>query len=147
MATLQLNVQYFQDSTPAEVPCREENFVVRELDFALPVEQTALVLIDLWNVHHIDSWIERAEAVTKEVIAPLIGRARECGLTIVQAPSPGVLANFPDKYEVYQGCTPEPEPGPPPAWPPTEFRSRQGRMTVSGGRATKSQASVPIGKA
>ena len=66
MATLQLNVQYFQDSTPAEVPCREENFVVRELDFALPVEQTALVLIDLWNVHHIDSWIERAEAVTKE---------------------------------------------------------------------------------
>ena len=126
MATLQLNVQYFQDSTPAEVPCREENFVVRELDFTLPVEQTALVLIDLWNVHHIDSWIERAEAVTKEVIAPLIGRARECGLTIVQAPSPGVLANFPDKYEVYQGCTPEPEPGPPPAWPPTEFRSRQG---------------------
>ena len=111
MATLQLNVQYFQDSTPAEVPCREENFVVRELDFALPVEQTALVLIDLWNVHHIDSWIERAEAVTKEVIAPLIGRARECGLTIVQAPSPGVLANFPDKYEVYQGCTPEPAAG------------------------------------
>ena len=126
MATLQLNVQYFQDSTPASVPCREENFVVRELDFALPVEQTALVLIDLWNVHHIDSWIERAEAVTKEAIAPLIGRARECGLTIVQAPSPGVLANFPDKYEVYQGCTPEPEPGPPPAWPPAEFRSRQG---------------------
>ena len=100
MATLQLKVQYFQDSTPPEVPCREENFVVRELDFALPVEQTALVLIDLWNVHHIDSWIERAEAVTKEVIAPLIGRAREYGLTIVQAPSPGVLANFPDKYEV-----------------------------------------------
>ena len=39
MATLQLKVQYFQDSTPTEVPCREENFVVRELDFALPVEQ------------------------------------------------------------------------------------------------------------
>ena len=47
---------------------------MRELDFALPIGQTALVLIDLWNVHHIDSWIERAEAVTKEVIAPLIGR-------------------------------------------------------------------------
>ena len=122
MATLQLKVQYFQDSTPEEVPCREENFVVRELDFALPVEQTALVLIDLWNVHHIDSWIERAEAVTKEVIAPLIGQARKCGLTIVQAPSPGVLDNFPDKYEVYQGYTPEPEPGPVPNWPPVEFR-------------------------
>ena len=67
MATLQLKVQYFQDSTPTSVSCREENFVVRELDFALPVEQTALVLIDLWNVHHIDSWIERAEAMTKEV--------------------------------------------------------------------------------
>ena len=130
MATLQLKVQYFQDSTPTSVPCREENFVVRELDFALPVEQTALVLIDLWNVHHIDSWIERAEAVTTEVIAPLIGRARECGLTIVQAPSPGVLANFPDKYEVYQGCTPEPEPGPPQSWPPAEFRNRQGDVCL-----------------
>ena len=94
MATLQLKVQYFQDSTPQDVPCREENFTVRELSFALPVEQTALVLIDLWNVHHIDSWIERAEAVTRDIIAPLIGRARDSGLTIVQAPSPGVLANF-----------------------------------------------------
>ena len=37
-----------------------------------------------------------------------------------------MLANFPDKYEVYQGCTPEPEPGPVPSWPPAEFRNRQG---------------------
>ena len=59
MATLQLHVQYFQDSTPLDVPCREENFAIRALDFSLPVEQTALVLIDLWNVHHIASWVER----------------------------------------------------------------------------------------
>ena len=39
MATLQLKVQYFQDSTPEEVPCREENFVVRELELR-PASQT-----------------------------------------------------------------------------------------------------------
>ena len=147
MATLQLKVQYFQDSTPKEVPCREENFVVRELEFALPVEQTALVLVDLWNVHHIDSWIERAEAVTKEVIAPLIERAREGGLTIVQAPSPGVLANFPDKYEVYRGCTPEPEQGPVRIGRRSSSATDRERTPVSADRATKSRALVPIGRA
>ena len=33
MATLQLKVQYFQDSTPTSVPCREENFIVRGTGF------------------------------------------------------------------------------------------------------------------
>ncbi|NKB72424.1 MAG: isochorismatase family protein [Candidatus Latescibacteria bacterium] len=126
MTALRLNVQYFQDSTPQDVPCREENFVVRALDFTLPTAETALVLVDLWNVHHIDSWVERAEAMTRDIIAPLIDRARASGLTIVQAPSPTVLANFPDKYQVYQGHTPAPPPAPAPDWPPAQFRDRAG---------------------
>jgi nicotinamidase-related amidase len=122
MPTISLPVQYYQDSTPADVPCREENFVRRELTFPLPVEQTALLLIDLWNVHHIDSWLERAAQVTREAIAPLIARAREAGFTIVQAPSPPIA----EKYAVYPGRTPLPEPGPAPTWPPAEFRAREG---------------------
>ena len=55
MATLQLKVQYFQDSTPAEVPCREENFVVRELGFALPAEQTALIGPRLRHPRHVQA--------------------------------------------------------------------------------------------
>ena len=126
MRMLNLKVRYFQDSTPEDVPCREENFIRRELNFALPVEQTALVLIDLWNVHFIESWLERARTMTQDVIVPLIHRARETGLTIVQAPSPEAA----EKHSVYAGHTPTPEPAPEPAWPPEEFRARRDQYAV-----------------
>ena len=59
MSELDLRVRYFQDSTPLDIPCREENFVRRQIKMLLPLEQTALVLVDVWNVHFIESWIER----------------------------------------------------------------------------------------
>ena len=94
MTTLDLTVRYFQDSTPADVACREENFVRRQVEMQLPVEQTALVLVDLWNTHFIETWLERAVRVTKEAVVPAIEAARAAGLTIVQAPSPEVAAKF-----------------------------------------------------
>ncbi|MDE2728560.1 MAG: hypothetical protein OXI19_11100, partial [Gemmatimonadota bacterium] len=89
-AVLDLKVRYFQDSTPADVPCREEHFIRREFRMSLPVEQTALVLVDLWNTHFIDSWIERAARVTREAIVPAIEMSRKAGLPVIHAPSPEV---------------------------------------------------------
>ena len=43
---------------------------------SFPLEQTALVLVDVWNVHFIESWIERASKITREVILPILGVAR-----------------------------------------------------------------------
>jgi len=126
MSTLNLSVTYYQASTPNDVPCREENFIRRTLLFPLPVEQTALILIDLWDIHHIESWVARAGAMTHDVIVPLIDKARKTGLTIVFAPSPPVAYGHPDKYHVYEGRTPPPQPGPAPTWPPEEFHGRRG---------------------
>ena len=129
MATLKLKVRYFVDSTPEGVPCREENFIRRELEFPLPASQTALVLIDLWNKHHIESWIERAAAMARDVIVPLIDTAREVGLTVVFAPSPQVLETVSGKYDVYRGKGESDEPpraATPPTWPPPEFVQRKG---------------------
>ena len=41
-AKLTLPVRYFQDSTPADIPCREENFVRREIEMALPLENIGI---------------------------------------------------------------------------------------------------------
>ena len=90
MKTLNLCVRYFQDSTPADVPCRETAFIRREFEMLLPVAETALVLVDLWNVHFIESWIERAKQVTVDCVVPVIDTARRAGLTIVHASSPPV---------------------------------------------------------
>lgn len=125
---LKLTVQYFCDSTPPGVPCREENFERRELEFCLPVAQTALVLVDLWNVHHIDSWVERERAVLKEAVIPVIGAARQAGLTIVQAPSPEVLRNQERlRRRVYGGWTDPDKDKPATDWPPADFQARRGK--------------------
>ena len=125
MAILDLQVRYFQDSTPPEVVCREENFIRRQVQMPLPVEQTALVLVDLWNTHFIESWLERAIQVTKEAVVPAIEAARTAGLTIVQAPSPEVAVRF----EQLKRHTP-PDAAPEADWPPSEFRARAGEYAA-----------------
>ena len=125
MKTLDLRVRYFQDSTPADVPCRETAFIRREFEMPLPVDETALVLVDLWNVHFIESWIERAAQVTTECVVPAIDAARQAGLTIVHAPSPPVAEQYPQLKRHKP-----PEPSTPSAWPPSDFRSREGDYAV-----------------
>ena len=90
MDELTLQARYFQDSTPEGVPCREESFVRREVEMRLPVEQTALVLIDMWDRHFIESWIERAASITTQFVVPALAAARQAGIHVIHAPSPPV---------------------------------------------------------
>ena len=124
---INLQVRYFQDSTPENVPCREENFVRRQVNMPLYLAQTALILVDVWNVHFIDSWIERAKKITSESIVPVLETARQCvhnsnRMTIIHAPSPPVADQFKQSNRLGQTSTQ-------PAnesvdWPPTKFRNR-----------------------
>ena len=125
MATLDLSVRYFQDSTPEGVPCREENFIRREVEMALPLRQTALVLVDVWDNHFIESWLERAGRMTQQSVVPVLAKAREVGMTVVHAPSPPIA----ETYEQLKRHTPEP-PCPVTDWPPAEFRARVGEYAA-----------------
>ncbi len=125
MKTLNLQVRYFQDSTPADVPCRETAFIRREFEMPLPIDETALVLVDLWNVHFIETWIERAKQVTVDCVVPVIDAARQVGMTIVHAPSPSVAAQYPHLKRHKP-----PEPASPLTWPPSDFRGREGDYSV-----------------
>ena len=117
-----MKVRYYQDSTLVGVPCREENFERREIDMDLPVGQTALVLVDLWQHHFIDSWIERAGQVLRDHVLPGIEAGRSASLTIIHGPCPEVA----EQYEQLKHHEPDPSRGNPPAWPPPEFRNRTG---------------------
>jgi len=132
MTDLKLRVRYFQDSTPADVPCREENFIRREIDMAVPLEQTALVLVDLWNIHFIESWLERAISVTKERIVPAIQAARNAGMTVIHCPSPEVAAQFPQtsRNPAVTAVAPDPDA---PQWPPDAFRKREDEFAAYAG--------------
>jgi nicotinamidase-related amidase len=131
MATLDLKVQYFQDSPPEGKPYREEHFVRRHVSMPLPVAQTALVLVDMWDNHFIESWLERAERITREAVVPALEAARRIGMTIVHAPSPPLAENYP---QVKRHAEPTPAPAlpqaPGPDWPPSQFRQRAGEYAA-----------------
>lgn len=122
---LNLRVRYFQDSTPWDVPCREENFIRRELEMPLPVEQTAFILVDMWSNHHIESWLARAGQVTRDAILPMLALARTAGLTIVHAPCPEVAAQY-AQLQRHKPTVPEPESD----YPPAAFRQRTGEFSI-----------------
>lgn len=124
MSDLKLRVRYFQDSTPADIVCRESEFIRRQIQMNLPVEKTALVLVDVWNVHFIESWLERASKITLDAVVPALEAARDAGLTIIHAPCPEVARQFPQHLpNMPSSLTPT---SPEPDWPPAAFRRRQG---------------------
>ena len=126
---MKIRVRYYQDSTASGIPCIEKNFICREIVMPLLVEETALVLVDLWNVHHIKSWMERAREVTVKAIVPVIDKAREIGLTIVQAPSPEVAS----KYRLSTHYASDEDIFSAPKiydWPPEAFVKREGQYKV-----------------
>ena len=122
MDTLDLRVRYFQDSPPPGRPYREEHFVRREIAMSLPRDQTALVLVDLWDTHFIESFVERAGEVTRDAVVPVLETARAAGLTVIHAPSPRVTPSFPEHMARNRPVEQESEPD----WPPPAFRNRQG---------------------
>jgi nicotinamidase-related amidase len=114
--------------TDLDVPCIEKNFHFVERELPLPVEETALVLVDVWSTHYIDSWLVRAQEVTETKIVPVLDAARKVGMTVIHGPSPSVA----DRYV-------KPPPAAPPAsagpdWPPADFRNiyRAGRWAAFG---------------
>ena len=134
MSILDLRVRYFQDSTPVDVPCREENFVHRHIRMPLSLSQTALVLVDVWNVHFIESWIERAERITRESVLPILDTVRQCEqngerMTVVHAPSPPVAAQF-EQLARHQKNPSVQSVSPSTNWPPAQFRQRSDEYQI-----------------
>jgi nicotinamidase-related amidase len=117
MRTLAIPCRYYRVYTDPDVPCVEQNFTYVERRLAIPIEQSALVLVDVWSTHYIDSWLERARRVTQARIVPALAAARQAGVTVIHAPAPQVAR----RYGVES-----PPAAPAPEWPPADFRSRTG---------------------
>ena len=124
MKELVLTCRYSREYTAPEVPCREENFEWHERTVTVPASQAALVLVDCWDRHPVESFVERATQVARQKILPTVEACREAGVVVAHAPSPAVAQKYP-QWLKYAGNEelfgPE---GGEVAWPPAEFRSR-----------------------
>lgn len=115
---LNLPCRYYRVFTDPDVPSEEGNFGFVEKTLPLPVDQTALVLVDVWSVHYIDSMVRRIQRIVAEAIVPALEAARAAGVTVIHAPSPWIV-----QKRGYQTAKPElAEPAvEPAAWPPEGF--------------------------
>lgn len=133
MPTLPIPVRWYPTVTAPDVPCLEPNGSHLERTWDLPVSQTALVMVDCWDTHPIETHLENSGAIIDDVILPLLQACRQAGVTIVHAPSPPQAKLYP-QWVRYAGQdelgfgvgAPAAEGGP--AWPPPEFRRREGEF-------------------
>jgi nicotinamidase-related amidase len=111
-----------------DTPCVEANFHFVERALPLPVSETALILVDVWSTHYIESWLARAREVTRAKIVPVLEAARRVDMTVIHGPSPFVANRYADPPASAPATFSGPD------WPPADFRGiyRSGRWEAFG---------------
>ncbi len=123
VGTLRISPRYHRWHVDPGVEWLESNTTYDYLDWEIPVENTALVLLDVWQRHYLKDTEERTEDIIQRRLLPLLHRAREQGMKIVHAPSLTVA----QRYDAWYGKNLESPKGSREVWPPSEFRHKSGK--------------------
>jgi nicotinamidase-related amidase len=101
----------------------ESNTGYATLDWQIPLSQTALVLLDVWQRHYIKDTEERGERVINDNLIPLVEKCRQSGMQIIHAPSPPVAKRHPNWVKLVSEDEMVAKRD---DWPPQQFRSLSG---------------------
>ena len=104
----------------------EANFQYQEMDLDLDAAETALILVDCWDHHYIDTHLSRAKEIVSKTLAPFTDFCRDVGILVVHAPGLGVIKRYEDWMEnpnEWDRHAAEPD------WPPDDFRNRAGQYS------------------
>ncbi len=123
---IELTLRYCNFYAVEDEQTQEELIRREEMRCRIPIEQSALVLVDVWDCHYIQTHQARAEEIIRERIVPLLDAARSAGLRVVHAPAKPAATKYPQwtqfaADEDLFGPRGAPEP-----WPPAEFVRREG---------------------
>jgi nicotinamidase-related amidase len=121
---LRLRPRYYRIYTDPGVEVAERNYQYAFMDWEVPLEQVALVLIDVWNYHFASDTWERMEEVMEKNLIPLVAACRKWGLFIVHAPATPVAERHPNWVRLAPDFTVPSQRDP--EWPPEDFVQRQG---------------------
>jgi nicotinamidase-related amidase len=123
---IHIHPRYYRWHVDPGVEWVEKNTSYATLDWRIPIEQAALVLVDVWDRHYITDTEARGEAVVQDRILPLLPHCRKAGLHLIHAPSPGRdLATSHPKWvnlltEEERLASRDAD------WPPKAFRNKSG---------------------
>jgi len=134
MPTIQVPARHYRLFNFEGVPNDEHHLGYEEATLPLPLEETALVLVDTWNDHPTEGWVQRAAKCMDEKIVPLLEAVRGSDMTVIHAPSKHVAVYYPQWVRYASGedldLIPPPPSRPEPDWPPAEFRNREGKYSI-----------------
>ena len=127
MSGIDLPVRYFTMHNNGLEDILESNTSYTEATWNIDPAESALVLVDFWTTHILQSHLERCGGIIEENIVPLLPAARRAGFTVIYGPG----FNIAKKYTGWERYAAEAETDPPEraplSWPPREFRRREGR--------------------
>ena len=121
--TLSVKPRYYRWDVDPGQEWIEANTRAAWLEWKIPVSQTALVLVDVWQRHYIKDPEYRAEEIINKKLLPLLVSLRKSGVKIIHAPSPEVAVTHPNwikmqsREQIYSKHD---------EWPPEEFLSSTG---------------------
>lgn len=120
---LSLHPRYYRWYVDPGVEWLETNTDYATLDWNIPLSQTALVLVDVWQRHYIKDTEARAEAIINNTLAPLVSACRKSGLQVIHAPSPPVAKLHPNWVKLVSASEMNTKHD---SWPPAAFRNLSG---------------------
>lgn len=125
MKSIDLDVRYYHLTRTAYKA--ESEFHHRTLSLTCPVDEIALVMVDVWSDHYVKTHLDRGRDITLNRIIPVADAFRSVGATVIHAPSPACARRY-DGWTEFAGD--DEVHGRPPAakdeWPPDDFRSKTG---------------------
>ncbi len=101
----------------------ETNTQYATLHWTVPISQTAIVLVDVWDHHYLRDTEARTEVVISEKLLPLLAACRSTGMPIIHAPSAPQAMQHPNwrkRSDGHSTTTVRQD------WPPTEFLNKRG---------------------
>ena len=125
--TMHIRPRYARLYTDPGIELAEENYLHKELDWNVPVNEAALVCIDCWNWHFSRDTLERIEECTRKNIVPLLAACRRLGMLVIHAPADPVASRHPNWVRLMpKDAKPQAEWPDSPGWPPEEFKQKTG---------------------
>jgi nicotinamidase-related amidase len=120
---LRISPRYYRWHVDLGVDWVETNTEYAQLDWKVPLEQSALVLVDVWEGHYLADCEARINAITENHLAPLLSCARSSGMPVIHAPSPDT-AKRQSGWVRLADKNPRRESDP--EWPPKDFTRKEG---------------------
>ena len=123
VSELRIRPRYHRWHVDPGVEWIETNTSYAQLDWTIPLSQTALVLVDVWDHHYLRDTEARAEKIIDERLSPLIESCRKAHMPIIHAPSPTHAIRHPNWVGATQDSKVSAKRD---EWPPAEFKNKSG---------------------